>query len=98
MDRAVARALRRRGIDVVTTAEAGLLGAPDTEQLAYACAHERVVVTYDDDFLRLNHQGHPHAGIAYFPRVRSIGEIIASLILMYEVIDSAEMAGSVEYL
>ncbi len=97
MSHAVARALRRRGIDVITTAEAGLLGAPDSEQLAYAFLHERVIVTYDDDFLRLDHLGHQHAGIAYFPQVRPIGHIVASLILMHEIIDSAEMAGRVEY-
>ena len=36
VERAIAEALRRRGIDVTTTPEAGLLGAADEEQLAFA--------------------------------------------------------------
>lgn len=35
---ALASALRHRGIDVTTTAEAGLLGAADREHLAYAAS------------------------------------------------------------
>jgi predicted nuclease of predicted toxin-antitoxin system len=63
--RAVAQALRRRGIHVVTTVEAGLLGAADMEQLLRATAEGRVPVTHDSDFLRLHRQGQHHAGIAY---------------------------------
>jgi Domain of unknown function (DUF5615) len=36
VDRAIAEALRRRGIDVTTTPEAKLLSATDEEQLAFA--------------------------------------------------------------
>lgn len=35
---AIAEGLRRRGIDVTTTSEAGLMGATDEEQTAYALA------------------------------------------------------------
>jgi hypothetical protein len=35
-DPAIAAGLRRRGIDVTTTLEAGLNGATDEEQVAYA--------------------------------------------------------------
>ena len=58
---AVAQALRRRGIDAQTATEAGLLGVTDARFLAYARRAGRVVVTHDDDFLRL-HQRQPHAG------------------------------------
>ena len=40
---AVAQALRRRGIDVLTAAEAGLLSVPDAELLARSYATGRVV-------------------------------------------------------
>jgi hypothetical protein len=33
---AIAEGLRRRGIDVTTTADAGLLDAPDEDHLAFA--------------------------------------------------------------
>ena len=54
VERAIAEALRRRGIDVTTTPEARLLGATDEEQLAFAISQERVIFTQDDDFLALH--------------------------------------------
>jgi hypothetical protein len=62
---ALAVGLRRYGIDVTTTPEAGLLGASDQEQVTYALAEGRVLFTQDDAFLRLHAAGVPHAGIAY---------------------------------
>ena len=58
---AIARALRRRGIDAITAREADLLGAPDAEPLAHAHAQGRVMVTQDDDFLSLHHEQQPPA-------------------------------------
>jgi predicted nuclease of predicted toxin-antitoxin system len=96
---AVARALRRRGIDVETPAEAGLIGAPDGEQLSHAYAAGRVFVTHDPDLLRLHRQRHQHAGIAYCEQgTRSIGQIVAGLVLIYEVLEPSEMLGRVEFL
>jgi predicted nuclease of predicted toxin-antitoxin system len=85
---AIARALRQRGIEVLTAREAGLLGASDPEHLARAHADGRMLVTQDDDFLSLHHEGRPHSGIAYCKQgSRSIGQIIASLVLIYEVLE-----------
>jgi len=96
---AVARALRQQGIDVLTSAEAGLLDAPDTEQLAYAAANGRVIATQDRDFLRLHASGYAHAGIAYArSRSRAIGQIIAALTLIHEIYTAEEMVGRIEYL
>jgi predicted nuclease of predicted toxin-antitoxin system len=50
--RAVAEGLRRRGIDVTTTSQAGLMSASDEEQIAYGVAQGRVIFTQDRDFLR----------------------------------------------
>ena len=50
---AIAEGLRRRGIDVTTTVEAGLRGASDDVHLAYALEQQRVIVTNDLDFLVL---------------------------------------------
>jgi predicted nuclease of predicted toxin-antitoxin system len=96
---AVARALRRRGIDVQSTAEAGLLGASDTEHLRASHAEGRVFVTHDSDLLRLHEQGTPHAGIAFCEQgSRSVGQIVRGLILIYEALDADEMASQVEFL
>jgi len=94
----VAEALRRRGIDVLTAGEAGLLGMSDTEHLARALAAGRVFVTHDSDFLRL-HQQHPHAGIAYCAQgTRTIGQLVTGLVLIHELLTPAEMANQVEFL
>jgi predicted nuclease of predicted toxin-antitoxin system len=61
--RAVVRGLRRRGVDVQTVSEAGMLGATDEEHLRFATEQQRVVFTQDDDFLRLHADGISHHGI-----------------------------------
>jgi predicted nuclease of predicted toxin-antitoxin system len=95
----VAQALRRRGIDVLTAAEAGLLSVPDAELLARSSAAGRVAVTHDSDFLRLHQQQHQHAGIAYCQQgTRSIGQLVAGLVLIYEVLEAGEMVGRLEFL
>ena len=96
---AVAQALRRRGIDVVTTPAAGLLGTPDANQLTSSHAAGRVPVTQDRDFLRLHRDGAQHSGIAYWDQgSRTVGELVAALTLIYEILDAGEMVGRVEYL
>jgi predicted nuclease of predicted toxin-antitoxin system len=99
VDVAIAGALRRYGVDVTTTVEAGLRTASDEEQLAYARREQRVLVTHDADFLRLSATGSNHAGIAFSPRTgRSVGEIIRSLLLIHELLSPAEIENRVEFL
>lgn len=96
---AVAHALQSRGIDVVTASETLLLGAPDFQVLDCALATGRVFVTHDSDFLRLHNQQHRHAGIAYCQQgARTIGEIVAGLVLVYEILGQDEMIGRIEFL
>jgi predicted nuclease of predicted toxin-antitoxin system len=52
VDPDVARALRRHGIDVTTTVEAGLRTLDDLDHLDFIQREGRVVVTHDADFLR----------------------------------------------
>ncbi len=99
VDPDVALALRRQEIDVTTTREMGLLGQSDEVQLEFACEQERVIVTHDTDFLRLASQSTDHWGIAFCPKnSRSLGEIIRSLGLIYQVFKPDEMRGWIEYL
>ena len=96
---AVAAGLRKVRIDVVTAAEVGLLGVPDTTVLAHAHSASRVIVTSDTDYLRLNAPGVPHSGIVFCPKdTLSIGEMIEFLVLIFEARSSEEMIGYVEYL
>lgn len=96
---AIANVLRRRGIDITTTTEAGLCRADDQSQIAYAWHEGRVLVTHDDDFLRWHSRGVPHAGIAYCRQeARSLGQIIEMLILMHDTLTPKEMIGQVQFL
>ena len=67
---AIAHALRRRGVDVSTTTNAGLLWASDRDQLAYALSEGSVLVTHDPDLIALAHSDQRHAGIAYCDQER----------------------------
>lgn len=99
VDDAVADGLRRRGIDVTTTADAGLRGAGDPAHIAYALTAARVIVTADTDFLRWHNQGVNHPGIAFWHQQgSSIGEVIRALALIWEILEPEEMRNQVEYL
>jgi len=96
---AIATGLRRHGVDVTTTPEAGLLGATDPEHVAYALPLGRIIFTQDGDFLAIHGSGVPHPGIAYCPKdSRTIGEIIDSLVLIWEVYEPEEMVNQVEFI
>lgn len=95
----IARELRLRGIDVTTSQEAGLLGEDDGDQLAYALSETRVLVTHDNDHLRLSAQGADHAGIVYCHRLKyRIGDLLRALLELWETRDADELKGRVEYL
>lgn len=97
--KAVATGLWKRGIDVVTIAEVGRLGAEDEDLLAFAEEEGRVMVTQDRDFLRLAAQmSGDHPGVVYAPQGRSIGELVRLLDLLAQVSDTEEMRGRVEYI
>jgi uncharacterized protein with PIN domain len=99
MDNDIAKALRGRGIDVLTTAEANRIGSTDTDQVTFARNENRVLVTQDEDFLILDSQQINHAGIAYYKqRTRTIKEVVRGLILIYEVLTPEEMVNHVEFL
>jgi predicted nuclease of predicted toxin-antitoxin system len=96
---AVADGLRRLGIDVTTSTEAGLLGAADADQIAYGMAQGRVIFTEDDDFLALAAAGTAHAGLAYcHQNTHTIGQIIRGLELIWEVYEPDEMCNRIEFL
>ena len=99
VDPAVAEGLRRRGVDVTTTQQVGLMSAPDDQQIGFGLAEGRCLVTHDEDFLAFAKAGISHAGIAYcHPQSRSIGQIIAALMLIRDCITPEEMESHVEFL
>jgi len=99
IDRDIARALRLYGIDVTTTVEAGLRTKMDEQQWLFIQQQQRVLVTQDRDFLVMAGMSNNHPGVAYFKQgSRSIGQVIETLILLYEIYTSEDMVGMIEYL
>ena len=97
VSKAVIRALRRRNVDVLTVPEAGLLSAPDKVHLQRALQDGRVIITQDDDFLRLAADVE-HAGIVYAAQGTLLRTIISGLLLVHQVLDADEMKNHVEFL
>ena len=95
----VSRALRRHGVDLLTAQEAGRCGIDDSDQLALATLQERVMVTFDPDYVALHRTGVQHAGIAWCTeRKYNINGLIQALLLLHGVMDRESMRNHLEYL
>lgn len=75
-----------------------MMGASDRELLEFACQGQCVLFSQDTDFLRLHAGGIEHAGIIYAHRQSSIGHIMRGLMLIYELMEPADMANHVEFI
>jgi hypothetical protein len=101
---AVIAGLRARGVDLLTTIEAGKSGASDAEQLGFATEQGRVIYTFNvDDFARLHRDilqhGRSHAGIVVIPEQRySIGDKIRSLAAFAHSFTAESMVDRMEFL
>ena len=100
---AITRALRSRGVDVITAAEDGTRQTPDEQLLDRATELGRVLVTQDDDFLaeaaRRQRAGVSFAGLIYGHQLRvRIGRSIDDLELLCGVYEPADFDSKVEYL
>ena len=86
MPNAAARELRRRGLDVTTSPEEGLVGKDDWVQLAHAATAGRVMMTCDSDYVRLHNRGQSHDGIIYWTRGNDdVGGIVTNAVLLAKV-------------
>jgi predicted nuclease of predicted toxin-antitoxin system len=98
-DPRIAVGLRLHGVDITTTAEAKLLEASDTEQLAHARSENRVIVTEDTDFLRMMAAGEESPGVIFVPaQQRSIGRVIRDVLLVWEIYEPDDIRNRVEFL
>ncbi len=101
---AVVEGLRLRGIDVLTTLEAGRRSSTDAEQLAFATEHGRAIFTFNVRHFAALHaewltEGNDHCGIAVLPDQRvSIGEKIRRLGRLVGSITAEQMLNRMEYL
>jgi hypothetical protein len=95
---AVTHGLRLRGVDCLTTQEAGLLGASDEEQLALAIGQQRVLFSQDTDFLILHQQGVEHRGLVYAPQWTPLGDLVRGLPLIHDVLTPEDMLSRVQFI
>lgn len=96
---AVGVGLITRGIDAVTVTEVGRRGFADSEQLQFATENNRVLVTFDRDYLVINSTGQEHAGIAWcYATKYSIGDLIRCLAHIHASLTAEEMRNQVNFL
>lgn len=99
---ALAPALRRRGIDVLTTQEAGNVQRRDEDQLAFAIQAGRVFPTHNRrDFARLHKktigEGRSHTGVILSDQL-PLGELLRRLSRLCFHLTQEEMANRLEFL
>ena len=91
MDSDLVRALRLRGVDVMTSLDAGLANSTDEEQLEYAARDERTLYSFNvSDFMALHTSwlaaGKHHAGIILGQQQRySVGEQMRRLVRLTQM-------------
>jgi predicted nuclease of predicted toxin-antitoxin system len=97
--------LRGRGYDVVTTQDAGKDTAPDEEQLAFATAQGRVILTFNiRDFAPLHEAwqaaGRSHAGIIVSQQLggRQYGLLLDRMLRLLNQLSAEEMRGNFVHL
>jgi hypothetical protein len=102
INRALIRALRARGVDVLTSHEADLLGASDEEHLTFATNQARTVFTFNTrDFVVLHKnyvsEGLEHSGIIVSDQIQ-VGLLIRRLLKLLDAKTDTEMENSLEFL
>jgi predicted nuclease of predicted toxin-antitoxin system len=102
VDVGLAAALRQRGIEVLTTQEAGHLGWRDEDQLAFATQEGRVFFTHNrGDFARLHtemiREGRSHAGIILSDQL-PVGVLLRRLSSLCFRLTQEEMGNRLEFL
>lgn len=104
MQSALVRALRARGVDVLTALDSGMIERSDEEHLEYATKEGRVLYSFNvGDFYRL-HQEYPaegksHAGIILARQQRyTAGEQMRRLLKLIAAKSAEKMKNQVEFL
>jgi predicted nuclease of predicted toxin-antitoxin system len=96
IDYAIAVGLRRRGIDVSTTVEAGLIEATDPEQIEHASKSGRVFVTCDRRIRTSLVDLSAHCGIVIVrPGRKRIGHNVNALTSLHRNTPAEEMMGQI---
>ncbi len=99
---AIARSLRKSGLDTLSTSEAGRRGESDESPLAFAASTGRVLVSFNVAHFAALHaewmsRGRDHAGIIVSSQ-RTIGDTLHRLIHVARSLDGEELRNRLEYL
>jgi hypothetical protein len=93
--------LRRRGVDVVTAEDQGLISAGDSDQIARAIALGRTLVTSDRDFFTiaddLMARQTPFPGMFFIQPRATIGEAVRIIGEAAKVLDAPAMESRIEW-
>ena len=104
MCEALVKALRTRGVDVVTASDERMIHRDDADHLDYATKQGRVLVTRNiQDFYELHTiyltEGKHHAGIILVPQQRyTVGEEMRRLLKIIAAKPAEAMQNHVEFL
>lgn len=104
MQRSLVRALRARGVDVITALEARMIERGDAEHLDYATQQGRVLCSFNvGDFYRLHtdYVAHdkPHAGIILMRQQHYlVGEQMRRLLKLIASKSAEDMKNWIEFL
>jgi len=104
LETALIQALRSKGIDVVTTNDAGLHGYPDDQQLEYATSQGRVLYSCNKGDFAAPYtiyltQGLSHGGIILVQQQRySIGEQLRRIHQTKDAANPEDMRDQIVYL
>jgi hypothetical protein len=95
-------ALRARGVDILTTREAGKIGVDDIDQLVFATENNRSLLSYDKrHFAKIHYDWmvfkKSHAGIILSDQL-TVGVVLRRLMKLYFSLTSDEMENRIEYL
>lgn len=99
---AVAPALRKTGLDAISTPEAGRRGESDEAQLVYAASEGRVLVTFNVAHFAALHaawigEGRRHAGIVVSSQ-RPIGDLLRRILNLAGTLSADALHDRLEYL
>jgi len=103
IDSRITSGLRQRGCDVLTAFEDGYERRSDEDLLMRATELDRMVVTFDDDFLAIAAErqvaGRRFAGLIFGrSRAMSVGDAIRDLELIVQVISASEIENTVMWI
>jgi predicted nuclease of predicted toxin-antitoxin system len=102
IDARIVAGLRRRGVDVLTAGEEGLLSASDAQQMERATALGRALVTADQDFLvivrDMHARGAPFPGVFFIQEGTAVGEAVRNIADAAEILEPADMVNWLEWI